>query len=164
MAKKIKTWEEAQLSKDDVIIGVKIFDCYMVDAGSLKPDDPILAMIGKARAPGFYSFQGGKLLYKADGMPKSSAIYACLKKTVSKVYKQQLDKLVRKVQGIEKEIEKVESRRGLVQQKLARLEDGDREKEKVLAELETLLEREKALKSEIDMILDLENTKEVSKR
>jgi len=147
-----------------VIIAVKIFDCYMVDAGSLNADGPILQRIGKAKAPGFYSFQNGKLLFKADGMPKSSAVYACFKKTVSKVYGQRLDKLVREVKGIEKEIEKVASRKTLLEQKMASLEDGDRDKEKTLAELDTLLERERALRSQSDAILDLEKAREVSKR
>ena len=155
VAKKVTTWEMAQLSKDEVVIGVKAFECYMVDADSLEKDDVILQKIGKHKAPGFYTFHGGHLMFKAEGMPKSGTIFTCLKKTVSKVYKASLDKVVKKVSGIEKDIEKIEARRALLQQKLARLEDGDKSRPKVLAEIDGLLEQESELKKEIDGLLDL---------
>jgi hypothetical protein len=155
VAKKVETWELAQLSKDEVIIGIMAFDCYMVDADTLEEQDVILQKVGKHKAPGFYTFHGGNLLYKAEGMPKSGAIFTCLKKTVKKVYNASLDKVVKKVRGIEKDIEKVEARRTLLQQKLARLKDDDKSRPKVLAEIDGLLEQESELKKEIDDLMDL---------
>lgn len=165
VAKKVKTWELAQLSKDEIVIGVKAFDCYMVDADSLEKDDVIIQKIGKHKAPGFYTFHGGSLLYKAENMPKSGTLFTCLKKTVTKIYKTSLDKIVKKVRGIEKDIEKIEARRALLQQKLARLKDGDKSRPKVLAEIDGLLEKESELKKEIDGLLDIGNKeKQVSKK
>ena len=161
--KKIKAWEQGQLSKDDVITGIRVFDCYMVDCASLKKDDVILEKIKKARAPGFYIFYDGKLISKADGMPKANAIFSCLKKCVSKVYKTDLGKIVRKVLEIKKEIVKIEDKKSLLQQKIARLKDDEKAKKKPLAELNTLLAKEGELNTKIDTLLDLEATKQKKK-
>ncbi len=165
--KKIKLWEEAQLSKDNVIIGTKVCDCYMVDVKELNKEDPLVQAIGKVKAPGFYTFLGGKFLYKADGMPKSQTLYTCLKKTVKKAYKANLDKVVRAVVDIDKDIEKIENKKTLIQQKMARLKDGDKKKKSALAEMQVLLTEENKLNSKKNVILDLEGQrlkkKEVSK-
>jgi len=159
MARKMKNWEEAQLSKDEVVIAVKVFDCYMVDEIALKKNDLLREMIGKAKAPGFYTFHKGKRLFKADGMPKSSAIFTCLKKTVSKVYKAKLDTLVGKVGKMELEVQKNDDRVTLLKQKMTRMKEKDKGRKKILAEIDSILARNKVLKDEVNDLLDLEKAK-----
>lgn len=158
-AKKLKNWEEAQLSKDELIIGVKVFHCIMADVESLEAESPLGQLLGKTRAPGFYTMHNGKLLYRAEGMPKSGIVFSCMKKTISKVYKVRLDKVVKQVQGIEKTIEKLENRKTLCQQKLGRTKDKDRGRQKILDEIDALAVQVNQLNAEIDNITDLEALK-----
>ena len=90
-------------------------------------------------------------------MPKSNAIFSALKKTVTKVYRIKLDKIVKQVLEIRKVVEKIEARKSLLEQKMARLKEGAKERDKVMAEMDALLEKEKALKEKENAILDLAN-------
>lgn len=159
MAKKMKNWEEAQLSKDEVVIGVKVFECYLVDEIALEKNDILREKLGKVKAPGFYTFQNGERLFKADGMPKSSAIFTCLKKTVSKVYKAKLDTLVGKVKKIELEVQKNDDRVTLLKQKMTRMNENDKGRKKILAEIDSILATNKTLTDEVADLLDLEKAK-----
>ncbi len=164
LAKKMKTWEESQLSKDELIIGVKVFDCYMVQAKTVNEDEKLLKMLGKQKGPGFFIFHKGALIAKATGMPKSSALYSCLKKAVAKVYKTNLDKVVSKVAKLRKEQEKIDARKSLVLNKLSRTKQSDkRQRNKATAELDALKQKEEQLKAAEKEALDLDK-KLVSKK
>ncbi len=159
MAKKMKLWEEAQLSKDEIVIAVKVFDCYMVDEVEFKKHDMLVEMIGKPKAPGFYTIHKGKLLSKADGMPKSATIFTCLKKTVTKVYKAKLDAIVKKVKKLELDVQKNDNRVTLLKQKMARMKDKDKGRKKILAEIDSILEKNRIIKAEVADHLDLEKAR-----
>ena len=159
MRKKIKVWEESQLSKDNVIIAVQIFDCYMVEKGVLEKSPEIAKKFGRIRPPGFYIFQKGELIGKADGTPRNSAIFSCLKKVVAKVYKANLPKLVSQVTKLRHESEKLDSRKVLLMNKLARMKEGSKDRPAVNAEMEAVTKQMDALKAQEREILDLEKKK-----
>lgn len=164
LAKKVKVWEESQLSKDNLIIGVKVFDCYMVAAKTVNEDAALKEKLGKQKSPGFFIFHKGKLIGKCTGMPKSSAIFNCLKKAVNKVYKTSLDKVVAQVAKYRKEREKIDARKRLVLGKMSRIKEHDTKgKSKATTEMDTLTKQEEKLKAAEKEALDLEK-KLVSKK
>lgn len=150
MKQKIKAWEESRLVDDKLYVAAKPFKCYILDESSLKKDDPLKGVLKKHKAPSFVVFHEGKLMYGSGSNPSVSKSYAILKKSVSKVYKASLDKIVKQGKDIKRELDKIKDAKKVLDEKLAKLmlEKSSKKKKKYAQEKEELEKKEQEYKQQ----------------
>lgn len=154
-AKKLKAWEESRLIDDKLIVAVRLFQCYTVDVNALPKDNGLFDIAKKTGAPSFVVISNGVVFTNAGKTPSSSKILSTLKKSVSKLCKVSMDKIVKKGVSLKKDREKLEDKIKEVDKKMRRLKKDDPRRKKYKKERTALQEEDGKLAQQENELYDI---------
>jgi hypothetical protein len=151
LEEQVQTFETTVFTFEKFLIALKFFDTYKIDLDYMDMDDPILKVLDKPKPMSFYTFYGGKQIFKSKERPSAPKLFSLCKNTYSKVFKDPFNAVLKKEERILDGIDKIMKRAAEINEKLdgnvsekeeARLE---KEMEQLAEEFETLEKQEKTL-------------------